>query len=123
MNDAEKVNAYMAALDHPLKAEVELLREIIRSAHPGLSERIKWNAPSYFMQADLLTFNLHDKKVIRLVFHHPAIVEIVSPLLQGDYKDRRLAFFESRAAVDMYSEELQRVVKELIERSGGQVSV
>lgn len=123
MNDAEKVNAYMAALDHPLKAEVELLREIIRSAHPGLSERIKWNAPSYFMQADLLTFNLHDKKVIRLVFHHPAIVEIVSPLLQGDYKDRRLAFFESRAAVDMHSEELQRVVKELIERSGGQVSV
>lgn len=113
----------MAALDHPLKAEVELLREIIRSAHPGLSERIKWNAPSYFIQADLLTFNLHDKKVIRLVFHHPAIVEIASPLLQGDYKDRRLAFFESRAAVDMHRDELQRVVKELIERSGGQVSV
>lgn len=113
----------MAALDHPLKAEVELLREIIRSAHPGLSERIKWNAPSYFIQADLLTFNLHDKKVIRLVFHHPAIVEIASPLLQGDYKDRRLAFFESRVVVDMHRDELQRVVKELIERSGGQVSV
>ncbi|HNL38876.1 MAG TPA: DUF1801 domain-containing protein [Saprospiraceae bacterium] len=114
MTDADKVSAYMQALDYPLKAEVELLRDIIRSAHPGLSERIKWNAPSYYTQADLLTFNLHDPKVIRLVFHHPAIVEITSPLLQGEYKDRRLAFFESRAAVDMQREELVRVVRELI---------
>ncbi|MBL7804643.1 MAG: DUF1801 domain-containing protein [Saprospiraceae bacterium] len=119
MTDADKVIAYMQALDHPLKAEVELLRDIIRSAHPGLSERIKWNAPSYYTQADLLTFNLHDKKVIRLIFHHPAIVEIASPLLRGEYKDRRLAFFESRAAVETQREELVRVVRELIGRSGG----
>ncbi len=36
----------MAGLEHPLKAEIEALRDIILRAHPGITELIKWNAPS-----------------------------------------------------------------------------
>jgi phosphopentomutase len=32
---------------------------------------------------------------VLLVFHHPHIVKIKSDLLEGDYKDRRLAWFGS----------------------------
>jgi len=67
LSETEQVAAYMEALDHPLKAEVETLRTIIKSTGP-LSERIKWNAPSYYHKEDFVTFNLHDKKTIRLIF-------------------------------------------------------
>lgn len=117
MSNTEKVDAFMQQLDHPLKEEAKMLRGIIKRSHPGLSERIKWNAPSYYTQADLLTFNFHDKKSIRLVFHHPAIVNIHSDMLQGDYKDRRLAFFGSREAVESGAEELIKIVRELVVRA------
>jgi uncharacterized protein YdhG (YjbR/CyaY superfamily) len=38
---AESVDAFMAALDHPLKAETERLRAIVRAAAPDAGERVK----------------------------------------------------------------------------------
>jgi len=43
----ETVDEYMAALDHPFKAEVEALRAIIKGVNPNITEQVKWNAPSY----------------------------------------------------------------------------
>jgi uncharacterized protein YdhG (YjbR/CyaY superfamily) len=54
--DSEQVEQYLSKLEHPMKAEIEALRTIIKGANPKISERIKWNAPSYFYQEDLLTF-------------------------------------------------------------------
>ncbi len=45
--DETLVAEYMQNLEHPLKAEIEALRQIIKAANPAISERIKWNAPSY----------------------------------------------------------------------------
>lgn len=112
--DAEKVMAYLQQLDHPLKPEIEQLRTIVKSAHPQISERIKWNAPSYYTSADLLTFNLRPTQHVHLVFHHPAIVQIQSPLLEGDYKDRRMAYFANMEAVLAHQPELERIVKEYV---------
>lgn len=94
------VDEYMSSLDYPLKAEVEALRTIIKNADSRLAERIKWNAPSYFVQDDLLTFNLHVVKQIRLVFHHAAIVKIQSDLLEGNYSDRRLMYFSTMQEIE-----------------------
>lgn len=114
MTDAEKLNQWLAALDHPMKVELETLRQAVKAAHPPLQERIKWNAPSYYLEADLFTFNLSNKKEIRLVFHHPTIVQIVSPILEGDWKDRRIVFFRSVAEVHEKLPELDRVVREAV---------
>lgn len=113
LTDTEQVAAYMQALDHPLKPEVEAVRSLIKAAGP-LSERIKWNAPSYYYKEDFVTFNLHDPSAIRLIFHHPAIVGIASPLLEGDWKDRRIAYIRSGQEVDAKKEELQRIIREWI---------
>ena len=43
----ETVDEYMAALDHPFKAEVEALRAIIKGVNPNITEQVKWNSPSY----------------------------------------------------------------------------
>ncbi|MDX1907522.1 MAG: DUF1801 domain-containing protein [Bacteroidia bacterium] len=54
--DADRVAGYLAHLDHPLRDVLEALRALIQAAHPALSERIKWAAPSYHVQGqDLFT--------------------------------------------------------------------
>jgi hypothetical protein len=71
MSDEEQVRAYMDQLDHPMKEEIETVRAIIARADPRLTERIKWNAPSYCLNGDdRITFNLHGKgDSFLLVFH------------------------------------------------------
>ena len=107
----------MSNLNYPLKAEVEALRTIIKNADSRLTERIKWNVPSYFIQEDLLTFNLHLTKQIRLVLHHPAIVKIQSGLLEGNYADRRLMYFSSMEEITAKKAELERILKEYINQA------
>lgn len=114
------VDEYMRSLDYPLKAEVEALRTIIKNVDSCLAERIKWNAPSYFIQDDLLTFNLHLTKQIRLVLHHPAIVKVQSNLLKGNYADRRLMYFSSMEEIAAQKAEFERILKEYINQANQQ---
>ena len=116
----ESVDAFMAGLDHPLKAEVQSVRDIIKAVHPGIGEQIKWNAPSYFFnQADFLTFNLWAKDRIHLVFHHPACVTIKNALLEGDYPSRRMLYLADRTDIAAKRPELERIIHELLIAIGG----
>lgn len=112
--DAEAVATYMAALDHPLQAEINAVRTIIKNADSRIAERIKWNAPSYYYREDLVTFHTRAQQHVHLVFHHPAIVTIESPILQGDYKDRRMAYFKDMAEVETHRQELERILQYLV---------
>lgn len=116
INDTEGVDQYMAALDHPLKAEVEAIRKIILKATKGINERVKWNAPSFFYKdEDMVTFMLRAIEHVHLVFHHPYIVEIQSDLLEGDYKDRRMMYMKDKNAVTQHKQELTRIMQALTE--------
>ncbi|KAK6021589.1 Cyclomaltodextrinase [Ostertagia ostertagi] len=108
LSDEEQVNQYMEQLDHPLKEGVALLRHIIKATSSDLQERVKWNAPSYYCIADIVTFGPLRGEKILLVFHHPHIVKVKSPLLEGKYPDRRLAYFDSLASIKANKHELQR---------------
>ena len=114
VNNAEVVERFMTDLSHPLKAEIEALRVIIKSANDRILERIKWKGPSFYVNEDFLTFNPRATHQVHLVFHHPAIINIRSKLLEGDYKDRRMAYFTNMEDVELKKTELQRVIKELI---------
>lgn len=115
LTDAEKVEQYMDAITHPLKKEVEAIRSIIKKANSKLNERIKWNAPSYYYIDDIVTFGPERTGTVLLVFHHPSIVKIKSPILEGDYKDRRLVYFDNMKAVKETKTELVRIINEIIE--------
>lgn len=109
------VDAFMQNVDHPLKAEIESLRKIMRSASSEITEQIKWNAPSYSYRGEyLVTFNLRDKKRIHLVFHNPMIPRIKSPLLEGDYVDRRMTYFSDMQDIKAKKSELVQVLKQLV---------
>ena len=73
---AEKLSAvetYLEALEHRRKPEVEALRTLILGAVPGLSERIKWNAPSFGMgEDDRITMRLHPGDRLQLILHRGA---------------------------------------------------
>lgn len=118
--DAEQVAQYLEALQQPQKALLEAVRTVILAASDQLSERIKWNAPSYYTTDDIVTFGPPRTGKVFLVFHHPFIVQLQSPLLEGNYKDRRLMHFEDVADVKSKEEELTRIVRELVAAVDGQ---
>ena len=113
--DAEKVAAYMDALNHPLKKEAEAVRSIIKNANSKLRERIKWNAPSYYYMDDIVTFGPLRSEKILLVFHHPFVVKVESKLLEGDYKDRRLVYLDSIKSIKSNKKELEQIINEIID--------
>lgn len=66
---------YLAALEHPRKPEVVALRRLILAADRGITERIKWNAPSFGVGGDdRVTMRLAPKGQVQLVFHRGAKV-------------------------------------------------
>lgn len=115
LTDAEKVAQYMESADHPLKKEVEALRAIIKKSNSKLNERIKWNAPSYYYIDDIVTFGPVRSGKILLVFHHPFVVKVKSEILEGDYKDRRLVYFDSMKAVKSNKSELEKILNAIID--------
>ena len=110
LKETEQVTEFMTRLEHPLKPEIDAVRTIIKNANANISERIKWNAPSYYYGVDLLTFNLRALQKVHLVFHNEAIVKIVSPLLEGEYKDRRMMYFKDMAEVEGNKAALERIL-------------
>ncbi|HEX5594812.1 MAG TPA: DUF1801 domain-containing protein [Micromonosporaceae bacterium] len=74
-NKSVDVDDYMATLDHPLKAGVEQLRSAILASDPGISEHVKWNAPSFrYDGEDRVTFRLRPGDRVQLIFHRGAKV-------------------------------------------------
>ena len=113
-NKTAEVNAFMQELDHPLKAEIEAIRSTIKKANKKIAERVKWNAPSFFYIDDLATIHVKAQQHVMLIFHHPAIVSIKSKLLEGDYKDRRMMYFNNMKEITARKKELIRIINELV---------
>lgn len=114
-SDAEQVTAWLSKLGAEQKKATDAVRKIIKAAGPQLNERIKWNAPSFYYKEDVVTFGPYKNNKILLVFHHPLIVKIKSPLLEGNYKDRRLLYLQDAKAITAAKKELERIIKEHIQ--------
>lgn len=70
---AGEIDAFLATTEHPHKAEIVALRDIILGADAGISEGIKWNAPSYRTAADwFATTSLRARKGVQIVMHFGA---------------------------------------------------
>jgi hypothetical protein len=112
-SDKAVVDAYMRDLDHPFKAEIEAVRAIILGASPKVSERIKWNAPSFFYKEDLGAFHPRATEFAHLVLLFPggAGVPAKSSLLEGKAKDRREAKFHSLEDIETKKLALEKLVK------------
>jgi uncharacterized protein YdhG (YjbR/CyaY superfamily) len=111
----DKVDEFLRERNHPLTAEVEAVRSIIMGVNKDINEEVKWNAPSFNFKGEyLVTFNLRDTKRIHLVFHNPLIPQVKSKILEGDYKDRRMAYFADMQDIKAKKSLLEKALKDLI---------
>ncbi len=117
LSGTEAVDAYMSRLQHPQKAEIEAVRAIVLHADSKVAERVKWNAPSFYYRDDIAAFNPRAKGFVQLVFvfHRGKMIDDRFDLLEGDYKDRRLARFVDMNDVRAKENALQCVVRRWIE--------
>jgi hypothetical protein len=114
-----------------LKDLAALLRRTILSAHPGIGEEIKWNAPAFFhtgpmepfnpkeYRRHLIVFNFHRKDCIRLVFWHGDRANDKSGFLEGEYPDgRRLATLSSVEELQTSKQALISALKSQLKNIG-----
>ncbi len=115
-NDGAAVEAYFGEIDHPFKAEMEAVRAIILSVSDKISERIKWNAPSFFYEEDLGAFNPRATEYAHLILLFPGGegMDDSSGLLEGNHKDRREVKFHSLDDVKAKKRSLEKLVKNWI---------
>lgn len=105
------VDDFLIETAHPQLRLINDIRLLIKNTSSQLSERIKWNAPSYHLnETDIVTFGPLNRKNIMLVFHHPSIILFDSSYLEGNYKDRRLMYFKE----DSLNKEQSHILKEII---------
>jgi hypothetical protein len=115
-----EANALLQDLDPAAPDVIEALRTILLDETFGLTEGVKWNAPSYALDGDdRITFNFRGKGGIRLVFHCGAkkrAVKAAAPLideraLEWADNERALATFMTVREVNAKREWLQGVIK------------
>lgn len=122
VNKTEEVNEFMVSLDHPFKAEVQAVRDIIKNVNPAITEQIKWNAPSFSYKGYMVTFNLWAKQHVHLVFHNGAILSHANGLLEGSYPDRRMVYFSDMEEINTKKRILEIIIQEwvtIMDRSEG----
>ncbi|CAA9286510.1 MAG: hypothetical protein AVDCRST_MAG77-4803 [uncultured Chloroflexi bacterium] len=72
----ESVVEFLAQLEHPLKADIEAVRAVILTANDGITEHVKWNAPSFCFEGDdRVTMRLQPGNRLDLIFHRGAKVK------------------------------------------------
>lgn len=70
MGKYQTVEGFLSALSHRRIDVIRALRRILLSVDPGVSERIKWNAPSFCSAGDdRITMRLHPGDRLELILH------------------------------------------------------
>ena len=118
----KEVTQFLGQLDHPLRQEIEALRQIILQADERLAENIKWNGPNYSIHGeDRITMRIQPPKQIQLIFHRGAKVEEqpkeklikdAAGLLVWKSNDRAIASFVSLSSITVVKNALIKIVQD-----------
>ena len=119
-NKNPEVSQFLDGQNHPLREEIEMLRDYILSAKNDLEENIKWNGPNYcFDGKDRLTMKINPPKLIQLIFHRGAKVkeQPKERILSNDFgilewrgNDRAIATFRNKQEIESRKSELMEIV-------------
>ncbi len=118
-----EVSLFLDKINHPLRTEIDKLREIIVSAEQTLAENIKWNGPNYtFHDEDRITMRVQPitQKQIQLIFHRGAkkqeqpkekLIKDSSGILVWKENDRAIAGFKDLGEIEIKRFALEAIVK------------
>ncbi|QYO66527.1 DUF1801 domain-containing protein [Leptolyngbya sp. 7M] len=72
-NETNLVSELISGLEHPFKSEIDEMRHLILGLDTLVTEKIKWNAPSFCWNGeDRITFKLQPRNCFQIVFHRGA---------------------------------------------------
>ncbi len=118
----KEVTQFLGQLDHPLRQEIEALREIILKANERLTENIKWNGPNYSVSGeDRITMRIQPPKQVQLIFHRGAkvkeqpkgkLIKDAAGLLVWRSNDRAIASFGGLSSITVVEDALTKIVKD-----------
>lgn len=119
----DDVDGFLAALDHPHKDVILVVRSIILST-PGVTEGIKWNAPSFRTTEWFATFHLRAKTGVMVILHLGAkvkagdgiSVEDPEGLLSWLGKDRASVTFTNVADVEAKRTAFSDLIRRWVDR-------
>ena len=117
-----EVSTFLDAQNHPLRSEIELLRQCMLSSNKNLSENIKWNGPNYCLGGeDRITMKVQPPKNIQLIFHRGAKVkeQPKEKLIKEDFglldwkgNDRAVATFKTIKEIENSKKSLSTIITE-----------
>lgn len=114
MGDTKKVDDFLSKLDHPMKAEIVAVRDIIAKVSPDIEEDIKWGGPSFFYKEDMASLNPRVKNYVPVIFHKGSLLSDETGLLEAGPKGRAYVKFHSMAEVEAGRETLEKLVNDWI---------
>ncbi len=104
------VTLFLDEQNHPLRKEIEVLRNYILSVNENIKENIKWNGPNYnFNNEDRITMKIYPPKNIQLIFHRGAkkkeqpknkLIEDKNNFLIWKENDRALVTFNNITEIE-----------------------
>ena len=119
---SEAVDEFMVRLQHPFKAEIQALRQVVGAVDPSISEGIKWKSPSFRTTEYFATTNLRAKSGVGLILHLGAKVRSLpvggvaiddpAKLLKWLGKDRAMVEFSSVGEVESSKLALQSLLRQ-----------
>ncbi len=122
-----ELSTFLDELNHPLRMEIENLREFILNSDVRITENIKWNGPNYCINnEDRITMRVQPPKQIQLIFHRGAkvqelpknrIIEDDSGLLIWKTSDRAVATFRNAGEIEQGKVNLTDIVKKWIQET------
>ena len=120
----ESVEAFLTALDHPFKAEILALRQIILAVDSSIAEDIKWNAPSFSTSEHFATFQLRAKDSVQIILHLGAktrataitgvVIDDPEALLKWLAKDRAAVTFRDLNDIDARRAAFAQLIRQWI---------
>lgn len=113
---AAAIDRFRAGLDPDTRDTLDAIRSVVASSRSGLSERIKWNAPSFAVgEEDRITLGLERKGGVRIVVHRGVKPKTLTSFQFDDpdglarwvAPDRGVLVFHDRAAVEQCADRLR----------------
>lgn len=120
-----EVTNFLDGLNHPFRAEIDLLRCYLLTAHTFLTENIKWNGPNYCVaNDDRITMRIQPPtKQVQIIFHRGAkkqtqpkakLIANTSKMLVWKENDRAIITFKNIQDIKNGQAEITNIVNEWI---------
>jgi hypothetical protein len=110
MTTSAEVDAWFDALDHPLKLVMQVVRDILLSADPRMSEIVQYGTVQFVYKSPLCSFvQLKEKNRVNLMFNAAGRLQGNFPHLEG--KSVKYLRFTDLQQVDALADELRAIVR------------